>query len=63
MKAIIKGLIKSGKTVKAIGKELGMAEEEIFRLSDFSREDFLKIMIGDNKTYTSAKYYIKIKGI
>lgn len=44
MKAIIKTLLDEGKTVKEISKHLGMREEEIFRLSDFSKEDFLNLM-------------------
>ena len=33
-----------GKTVEEISRELGMKGEEIFRLSDFSRSDFLELM-------------------
>ncbi len=47
MKKIIKELIESNVPIQEISKELGMREEEIFRLSDFSREDFLKLMIKD----------------
>lgn len=47
MKAIVKDLINEGKSTKEISKELGMKEEEIFRLSDFSREDFLNMLAGD----------------
>jgi ParB-like chromosome segregation protein Spo0J len=47
MKKIIKELIESNVPMQEISKELGMREEEIFRLSDFSREDFLKLMIKD----------------
>ena len=54
MKAIIKRLLDSGKTVQEISKELGMREEEIFRLSDFTREEFLEIMAG--KEYSKAEY-------
>jgi len=55
MKAIVKRLLDEGKTVKEIGKELGMKPEEVFRLSDFSREDFLEMMIKD-KQYSQAEY-------
>ena len=41
MKKIIKELMDDGKTVEEISKQLGMRPEEIFRLSDFSKEDFL----------------------
>ena len=46
MKKIVKELMDEGKTVEEIGKQLGMRPEEIFRLSDFSKEDFLKMMEG-----------------
>lgn len=49
MKAIIKRLMDDGKTVDEISKQLGMRPEEIFRLSDFSKEDFLSMMAGDNR--------------
>jgi ParB-like chromosome segregation protein Spo0J len=53
MKAIVKKLIAQGKSTKEICKELGMKPEEVFRLSDFSRDDFLNLMISDNK-YSKA---------
>lgn len=60
MKAIVQRLISQGKTVKEIGKQLGMKPEEVYRLSDFSREDFLKIMqrgaVGYNKAYDIQHY-------
>lgn len=43
MKAIVKELLDEGKSTKEICKELGMKPEEVFRLSDFTREDFLKL--------------------
>ena len=54
MKAIVQRLVASGKTVKEIGKQLGMKPEEVFRLSDFSREDFLKIMQRGATAYNKA---------
>lgn len=54
MKAIVKRLLDSGKTVKEIGKQLGMRPEEVFRLSDFGREDFLKIMQRGAAEYSKA---------
>lgn len=54
MKAIVQKLIASGKTVKEISKELGMRPEEIFRLSDFNREDFLRIMQNKASSYSQA---------
>ena len=44
MKAIVRELMGEGKSVEEIGKQLGMRPEEIFRLSDFSKEDFLNMM-------------------
>lgn len=44
MKAIVKRLMDEGKTVDEISTQLGMKPEEVFRLSDFSRDDFLEMM-------------------
>ena len=44
MKKIVKELLDSGKPIEEIGKQLGMRPEEVFRLSEFSREDFLRMM-------------------
>lgn len=60
MKAIVKELLNEGKTVEEIGKQLGMKPEEIFRLSDFSKEDFLKMMINSEKGYSKAEFITKI---
>lgn len=60
MKAIVKQLIDEGKTVSEIGKQLGMKPEEIFRLSDFSREDFLEMMTRGVKEYSKATIYKNI---
>lgn len=60
MKAIVKELIGEGKTVEEIGKQLGMKPEEIFRLSEFSKEDFLRMMIKPNKGYSKAEFITKI---
>lgn len=54
MKAIVKRLMDDGKSIEEIGKELGMRPEEIFRLSDFSKEDFLRMMVN-KKTYNCAE--------
>lgn len=59
MKAIVRKLMAEGKSVDEIGKQLGMKPEEIFRLSDFSREDFLKMMVGNNSEYSRSAYYVK----
>ncbi len=55
MKAIVKRLIDSGKTVKEISKQLGMRPEEVFRLSDFTKEDYLAMMSKGVKNYTKAE--------
>ena len=60
MKAIVKELIDSGKSVEEISKELGMRPEEVFRLSDFSREDFLNMMVAGNTSYSPAEYITRI---
>ena len=59
MKAIVQRLIDEGKTVEEIGKQLGMKPEEIFRLSNFTREDFLNMMVKD-KIFSSAQFVTKI---
>lgn len=59
MKAIVKELFDQGKTTAEICKQLGMKPEEVFRLSDLSREDFLNLMTKGvteyNKAYTIYK--------
>lgn len=57
MKAIVKKLLDEGKTVQEIGKQLGMKPEEIFRLSDFTREEFLAMMTKDVQGYSKAVVY------
>lgn len=58
MKAIIKTLLDMGKTVPEISKELGMKPEEVFRLSDFTREDFLQMLIK-GEGYSMAEIVTK----
>jgi hypothetical protein len=59
MKTIIKQLLGAGKTVEEIGRELGMRGEEIFRLSDFDRGEFLQLMAANAKTYSPAKLFLR----
>lgn len=59
MKAIVKRLMDDGKSVEEIGKELGMRPEEIFRLSDFSKDDFLQMMVKNN-SYSKAELLTNI---
>lgn len=60
MKAIVKRLLDEGKSVQEIGKQLGMKPEEVFRLSDFSRDDFLEMMIRGRNTYSKAEMFTTI---
>lgn len=58
MKEIVKNLMGEGKKIEEISDQLGMTKEEVFRLSDFSREDFLNIMAKDNQ-YSKAKLIVR----
>lgn len=60
MKAIVKKLLNEGKSVKEIGKQLGMRPEEVFRLSGFTREEFLEMMTKDSDKYSTAKIVVKV---
>ena len=60
MKAIVKKLIDEGKSVQEIGKQLGMKPEEVFRLSDFSRDDFLDLMTKGVTGYSKAEVAINV---
>lgn len=60
MKAIVKRLIDEGKTVSEISKQLGMRAEEVFRLTDFTREDFLNMMTRDTNGYSKAQIIRKV---
>ena len=60
MKAIVKRLLDEGKTVGEIGKQLGMKPEEVFRLSDFSKDDFLALMTKGIQSYSKAEIITRI---
>lgn len=60
MKAIVKRLLGEGKSVKEISKQLGMKPEEIFRLSDFARDEFLAMMTDGVTGYSKAAIYKNI---
>lgn len=60
MKAIVQRLIDGGKSIDEIGKQLGMKPEEIFRLSNFSKNDFLEMMTKNVNQYSKAEYITKI---
>lgn len=59
MKAIVQRLIEAGKTTPEIARQLGMRPEEVFRLSDFSREDFLALMAKE-RHYQKARAFINV---
>lgn len=59
MKAIVKELLNEGKSVKEIAKQLGMKPEEVFRLSDFSKEEFIKMM-ANSREYSRAEILTKV---
>ena len=60
MKAIVKRLMQEGQSVAEIGKQLGMKPEEFFRLSDFSKEDFLSLMVKDTISHSKAEFFTNI---
>ena len=60
MKSIVQGLLDEGKTVPEISKQLGMTNEEVFRLSDFTREDFLEMMTKGVTGYSKATIFKKV---
>ncbi len=57
MKAIVKRLLDEGKSIPEIGKQLGMRPEEIFRLSGFTRDEFLDLMTEGVTGYSRAVIY------
>lgn len=59
MKAIIKELVDQGKSVPEISQQLGMKPEEIFRLSDFSKEEFIAMMVTTPE-YSRAQILAKV---
>lgn len=54
MKNIVKELLGNGKTIDEIGKQLGMKPEEVFRLSGFTRDEFLEMMTRGVTKYSNA---------
>lgn len=56
MRKIVQELLENGKSVNEICKQLGMSKEEVFRLSNFSRDDFLDMLAG--KQFSKA-YILK----
>lgn len=60
MKAIVKRLMDDNVPIDEIGKQLGMKPEEIFRLSDFNKDDFLDMMTENVKNHSAAAFITKI---
>lgn len=60
MKAIVKRLLDEGKSVQEIGRQLGMKPEEVFRLSGFTREEFLQLMTRNVTGYNNARIYVQL---
>ena len=58
MKNIVKELLNDGKSIDEIAKQLGMKREEVFRLSDISREDFLRMLA--NEEYSRAQVILRV---
>lgn len=56
MKVIVNDLLEQGKSVKEITRETGMKAEEVFRLGNFTREDFLAKMQQGSTGYSQAEY-------
>ena len=60
MKAIVKRLMDDNVPIDEIGKQLGMKPEEVFRLSDFNKDDFLAMMTENVKNHSAAAFITKI---
>lgn len=63
MEKIIQRLLNDeGVSIKEVAKQLGMKQEEIWRLSGLKREDFLALMIK-GRDYSQEKVYKSLMGI
>jgi ParB-like chromosome segregation protein Spo0J len=60
MKNIVKRLLDQGKSVKEISKKLGMRPEEIFRLTDIPKEEFLRLMASRATGYSRELFLRKM---
>lgn len=58
MKAIVAELLEAGRTIPEITKETGMKAEEVFRLANFTREDFLARMTAGTTDYGQAEFFV-----
>lgn len=59
MKRIVQELVNSGQSIDEIAKQLGMSKEEVFRLSDMRKEDFLRLM-AEGHEYSMAQAQKKV---
>lgn len=62
MKAIVSELLDSGASVKEVCKQTGMKAEEVFRLGNFTREDFLARMTEGSDGYSAAQHITRMRG-
>lgn len=46
--------------MQEIGRQLGMKPEEVFRLSGFTREEFLALMTSGVTEYSRAAVYTRV---
>lgn len=58
MKKIVGDLLKEGKSIREIANALGMRDEEVFRLSGISREQFLDMLAGEQ--YSEAQVITQV---
>lgn len=54
MEKMVQSLLDQGKTVDEISKQMGMSEEEVFRLSNLNLEQFLRIMSNRQHRFNKA---------
>lgn len=59
MKKIVQELMGAGESVEAVAKQLGMSKEEVFRLSDMRKDDFLRLM-AEGHEYSKAQLQRKV---
>ena len=61
MKVIVKDLMAEGKTIEEVCSQTGMKAEEVFRLADLTREQFLERMTAGAADYSRAEHLIKVR--
>ncbi len=60
MEKIVQRLLDNGVDTHEIAKQLGMRDEEVWRLSGLKREDFLRIMVKDD-VYSKERVFKALK--